>query len=93
MQRSNLDPRQAAVLASLCAGEPFAYLVVYEDGTSAAIRDDGRSMRHSTSHAIRVRMAPHPDDLPADLLLERRLDGEAEFESWLSHTAPGVAVD
>ena len=49
-----MDPRQAEALAKIRAGDVKAYLVIYEDGTEAVIRDDGRSMKHATSaHGVR----------------------------------------
>lgn len=48
----------------LRAGDVKAYLVIYEDGTDAVIRDDGRSMKHATgAHAIRL-----PLVVPAEAL-------------------------
>lgn len=52
------DP-QADALAALRPDAPVAWLVVYEDGTSAVLRDDSRSSNHAAgAHGIRVPLAP-----------------------------------
>lgn len=50
---------QAAALAALRPDKAEAWLVVYEDGTSAVLRDDGRSAVHAQgAHAVRVALVP-----------------------------------
>lgn len=50
---------QAEALAALRPGVPVAWLVVYEDGTSAVLRDDSRSSNHAAgAHGIRVPLVP-----------------------------------
>lgn len=50
---------QAAAIAALRPGVPVAWLVVYEDGTSAVLRDDSRSSNHAAgAHGIRVPLVP-----------------------------------
>ena len=47
------------MLCALRPGVPVAWLVVYEDGTSAILRDDQRSSNHAAgAHGIRVPLAP-----------------------------------
>lgn len=54
-----MTPQQAAELAKLRADTAVAWLVIYEDGTSCVMRDDGRSAVHAGgAHAIRVGLAP-----------------------------------
>lgn len=54
-QQSNLTDRQRAVLERLATGRPAAWLVVYPDGTTAVLQDDGGSCRHAAgAHAIRL---------------------------------------
>ena len=57
-----MTPQQSAALAALRPGVPVAWLVVYEDGTSAVLRDDSRSSNHAAgAHGIRVPLAPLPE--------------------------------
>lgn len=54
-----MTEQQAAALAALRPDVAVAWLVIYEDGTSAVLRDDSRSMQHSKgAHAIRVALVP-----------------------------------
>lgn len=54
-----MTPQQAAELAKLRADTAVAWLVIYEDGTSAVLRDDSRSSLHAAgAHALRVPLVP-----------------------------------
>ncbi len=54
-----MTDQQAAAIAALRPGQAVAWLVVYEDGTSAVMRDDTKSTQHAAgAHAVRVPLVP-----------------------------------
>ena len=54
-----ITPQQRAVLDRLAAGHVPAWLIVYPDGMTAVLQDQGGAERHSAaSHGIKVALGP-----------------------------------
>jgi hypothetical protein len=59
-----LTPQQRAVLDRLAAGHVPAWLIVYPDGMTATLQDQGGAIKHAAgSHGIRL-----PLTVPAEAL-------------------------
>ena len=60
-----ITPRQRAVLDRLAAGHIPAWLVIYPDGMTATLQDQGGAEKHATgAHALKL-----PLVVPAEALL------------------------